>query len=958
MALSLSDCAVSYTDVGTSPAALPAPEPPNKGGRTAKRVRKPVAKENVKRLQLKATLLGWIARLRYLHSACAHPLLQAVALSLWGAAGKHGARPSLEELVGRFEDTLCIEEAIEESLLPRSPLLAACRAALRRCGNATELAICFVALCRALGIRARLVLAFDEGGSGQGSRTSPAAPTLQQRVPVKSQTPDGLRSCQRSAGCRGCSGCDTFAHPASSSYAPPASDSAPSSDMKLDSMMEQRVRKLQDMGFSYDSAVSSLLQAEELEQEEGGAGDCFSRAVALLLEYGRIGAPCTSAAESSKTSAVVRSNCPACGSSVPPKASFCGSCGRRLRGVAATESVAKVPSTAESVVQEEVAATVDIWPEVYDGENNGWVAVDISCCFIARQPVVEWIHRGTPMLWLVAADDNVDSVLLRDVTPRYSPSWWRVQQARGCKSLNLWWDEVLQKLSGPAARSEGDSADQQDVATLHSLRVNDGVPNTKSALLHHDQYIIASALKSLTLKPGAEPVAMVAGEPVYLRSDTCRALSEQQWRKYGREVQRDEQPVKTTHAFKLFAEWQTAVSCALDLQPANVRVRSRAHSAGKPASANARARSHAQSAGREADGTGRKGSSRAKAPTATPESTTGGLTLPPLKAPPKRRARCARKMGQMPRTKSKRAAPGQGPKRKRAKEDTSKVPMPKKKAAEQKPLNLDTFADDAETLRKWLERRGYLPWDKSTDEQESALALWVKQVRRAYRAEKLSPEQVALLDRLDDWSWGTGDDGAGSAAEEEPDEDEDESDDEDEDSEIDLSKPRSRRNRRRAAADNSDDDKEAKDKAAREARREAQMEQWLRLTMQRLAAELARQRGSVARRAKLRGWQRDYHPDKNPGRTHEVLPIFRWVQSCWERDFRQGEDVEPDEAASAPCPPPAPASAKAAKSSAASSPATRTDVTKAISSPAAPAAAAAEAPRRRMTGKRSISSVA
>merc|ERR1712183_687318 len=71
--------------------------------------------------------------------------------------------------------------------------------------------------------------------------------------------------------------------------------------------------------------------------------------------------------------------------------------------------------------------------------------------------------------------------------------------------------------------------------------------------------------------------------------------------------------------------------------------------------------------------------------------------------------------------------------------------------------------------------------------------------------------------------------------------------------------------------------------------KESSMEQWTQLTMQRLSNQLARQPSAMERRACLRTWQRTYHPDKNPGRADEVLPIFRWVQACWDRDFKATE---------------------------------------------------------------------
>ena len=101
-------------------------------------------------------------------------------------------------------------------------------------------------------------------------------------------------------------------------------------------------------------------------------------------------------------------------------------------------------------------AHVVVWPEMYNLETGRWEAIDIVFAFVAKYPVVEWMHRGTPMLWVCAAEaelgSNVDCCTFVDVTPRYSPCWWRVEQARGPRVVQQWWEATLNSLSVADAR--------------------------------------------------------------------------------------------------------------------------------------------------------------------------------------------------------------------------------------------------------------------------------------------------------------------------------------------------------------------------------------------------------------------------------------------------------------------------------------------------------------------------
>lgn len=154
-------------------------------------------------------------------------------------------------------------------------------------------------------------------------------------------------------------------------------------------------------------------------------------------------------------------------------------------------------------------------------------------------------------------------------------------------------------------------------------------------------------------------------------------------------------------------------------------------------------------------------------------------------------------------------------------------------------------------LRAWLELRGCLPWDRSDDKEERQLAAWVTKVRAAHSEGRFSSAQAARLEALEGWRWGEAAGGAAAGGSAEP------------------AGPAGH--------------------LTEEAAEEGRLQQRLQLAIQLLATDLLRQPDANERRARLRQWQRTYHPDKNPGRAHEVLPIFRWVQSRWDQEFRSAE---------------------------------------------------------------------
>lgn len=833
----------------------------------------------VRQAYQRVQLLGWLARLQHLHEVCCNPLLQALCLSTWGGAWLSGELPSLEDLLAHFHSSVQ-QEPGRGTGTQGSLLLRVCRAAQFRRGAPLELAICFVALIRALELPARLVLAFGLG------------------EPEKRPSPVKEDASMEVAGT------------APANEVVIVDNEISVDDEDVCSFLEGEARnelvRLVEMGFDRQEAIGALLQGEE----DGGSSGRFERAFNWLLEHknsidqnsssarrGRGSNSRSSLRPPRSVGADASGCCQHCGERRPHGA-FCGNCGNRLRRGGPKGAADRLePNTAQAPNDDDLDVTA--WPEVYDMKANTWVAIDTIFGDVVAHPVVHWIHRGTPMLWLCSADEplyadcsDTSRCRFRDVTPRYWSKWWKVEQARGPRSLQKWWETTLVALSDrhpewPVATDaqmvdssiaclRAAQADDRDDDFLKQRKLAGGIPQSKAALKGHERYVLGSDLLIReTIRPGAKQVGMVAASPVYRREDVARLKSAAEWFRLGRQVCEGELPIKElvtkTKATalvvvddgaspkkgggpakrQLFGEWQTE---------------------------------QAQKKGRKSTSGVRKASQvrrTFKRKTHPAKTSSDGVCLPQLPAPPK---------------------------------------MRKKRKVIQ--IRLPRFEEWLAKVQDWLELRGCLPWEKSQDASERKLAAWVRRAQTTFGKSALPRDQAAALEELEGWTWGEA--AAAAAAAEEAAREQ----------EAAGSSPKRKKTSQGASADA----KSSQHSARVADEEEVAAEQWRQHVMQKLTRDLAATRDPAQRRLRLRQWQRMYHPDKNPGKVDEVMPIFRWVQACWDQEFRSsdlaaGPPGFPDAERSPP--------AKQPKSSAAPA---------ASSAPATSAPTAV--PRRRLIGKR------
>eukprot|EP00435_Cladocopium_sp_Y103_P001362 s2188_g1.t1 len=494
------------------------PEPSNSRRRASakgKAKAKTKAKVTVKTAYQRTQLLGWLAHLRYLHEACCNEFLQSVCLSSWGSPRDP---QTADELFQSFRDQLNHKAPLRDDDKKLSILLRACRCARRKQGRPLDLAVCFVALCRALDWPSRLVVAFD----------------LQE--PQKR-----LRH---------------FFSPKKSAAAPePISDALQAFllqddpievddedlDEKLEDVLEGDVldhaKQLISMGFERDKVVQTMLEVH-------ADSEPFNKALELLLaeDAAEPSQPARPRPAAPKTGNMV--SCEWCGQAFQ-KGAFCGSCGKRMCDGGASGAADAVPE------EEDQDFLVTTWAEIFDAENNIWVAVDVAFGEIIPFPETGWLHRGTPMVWICAAGEHG----YLDVTPRYSPRWWEVEQARepsGSRQLRDWWYQLLRSLEAPAGAPEleewtalrASEAEKQDKVFLDQRRLTGGVPKTKQALKHHEIYRLAPKRSTEALKPGAKAVATVEGENVYWRSDVSPLRTKKAWLLQKRRVMEGEKPFR------------------------------------------------------------------------------------------------------------------------------------------------------------------------------------------------------------------------------------------------------------------------------------------------------------------------------------------------------------------------------------------------------------------------------
>ncbi|OQS07046.1 DNA repair protein [Thraustotheca clavata] len=193
------------------------------------------------------------------------------------------------------------------------------------------------------------------------------------------------------------------------------------------------------------------------------------------------------------------------------------------------------------------------WNELYYGE---WLHVD-ACRNLIDQPLhVEKLRgRGSLMPFIVAFEQNGNTI---DIAKKYATSWSKTQTLRTNFDEN-WYTELL---------GVGQSASMPI-----EIDIKAPMPTTTEQFKNHPQYCLEKQIGVFQYLYPRKAVGLFKGIPVFSRKHVQILRTKHQWRRKGRIVQEQEEPIKRIarkqnrnvfpprleNTLSLFGQWQTIV---------------------------------------------------------------------------------------------------------------------------------------------------------------------------------------------------------------------------------------------------------------------------------------------------------------------------------------------------------------------------------------------------------------
>ncbi|PFH49962.1 hypothetical protein AMATHDRAFT_194065 [Amanita thiersii Skay4041] len=218
------------------------------------------------------------------------------------------------------------------------------------------------------------------------------------------------------------------------------------------------------------------------------------------------------------------------------------------------------------------------WTEVFSRPDGRWIPVDPIRCFVNKRKVFDptpitsalgpasshanspFSGTSTPTGSTVRQENRMVYVLAfeedgyaRDVTRRYAREYsTKVAKAQGLsvtggggKGRQIWWERVVASISRPYRLHRDDIEDEE----LEIAQLTEGMPTTLAGFKDHPLYVLTRHLKQNETihppPPDTPELGKFRGEPVYPRSAVVSLKTAENWmRSEGRSVRPGCQPLK------------------------------------------------------------------------------------------------------------------------------------------------------------------------------------------------------------------------------------------------------------------------------------------------------------------------------------------------------------------------------------------------------------------------------
>ncbi|KAI0373881.1 Rad4-domain-containing protein [Pilatotrama ljubarskyi] len=130
----------------------------------------------------------------------------------------------------------------------------------------------------------------------------------------------------------------------------------------------------------------------------------------------------------------------------------------------------------------------------------------------------------------------------RDVTPRYAREYGakvaKVQQ--GGKGRREWWERICNMVKRPYRLQRDDLEDEE----LQANQMTEGMPTSMAGFKDHPLYVLERHLKRDEVVDPPTELGKFRGEPVYPRANVLTLKTAENWMRQGRKVREGAQPLK------------------------------------------------------------------------------------------------------------------------------------------------------------------------------------------------------------------------------------------------------------------------------------------------------------------------------------------------------------------------------------------------------------------------------
>ncbi|XP_050739957.1 DNA repair protein complementing XP-C cells homolog [Eriocheir sinensis] len=386
--------------------------------------------------------------------------------------------------------------------------------------SAKEAVLCFVALCRSLGISARLVLAL------QPMSWKPASGAL---IKPNKECQESAKGESASVGGKGGGGGGGDA------------SSAPSTSSSSSSSSAQKMKIPNRKMLSSDSETSPIQEKRGKGRPVGGGGKRRK----------------TTEKEEEEEEEEEDSDFK------PQKMKYRRTSKQGKRRESQEEGRGGKKEEEGEGKKRRRAEGMEEWAEVFVEEEERWVCVDVGRMKI--HCVTEIEARMPPGSAYITAF-NPD-LTLKDVTRRYVSSWLSAE--RKLRPCSDWWKASLRPFEGARGRKDKEEEEEME-KTLHLQPL----PKTIAEYKNHPLYALQRHLLKFEAiyPPDVSPAGFFKSEPVYPRSSVHNLHSRETWLKEAKSVRVGEEPYKTVKArpkwdrvrcqvikdipLELFGDWQ------------------------------------------------------------------------------------------------------------------------------------------------------------------------------------------------------------------------------------------------------------------------------------------------------------------------------------------------------------------------------------------------------------------